>query len=202
MSDVDGLLAYWEASLAVAGLEASEIPVIATPPETSWIWSDLHLSDRGPLQAFDRPFADVDEMNRHLLAEWRRTVAPDDTIICLGDVAHPDAWRDPRLMLELRDCPGRRILIEGNHDTGQHEGLWTAGFERRSAFALYAADPPLALSHEPLAAVPVGAVNLHGHLHEGTEPTRRHVNLTVERWKYRPVRMPEVLEIARRRLAG
>ena len=111
--------------------------------------SDLHLSNPGPLQVFDRPFADVDEMNRHLLAEWRGAVAPDYTIICLGDVAHRDAWRDPRLMLKLRDCSGRRILVEGDRDTGQHGGLWTAGFERRSAFALYAADPPLASSHEP-----------------------------------------------------
>ena len=30
-------------------------------------------------------------MNRHLLSEWSRRVHADDTIICLGDVAHPDA---------------------------------------------------------------------------------------------------------------
>ena len=58
-------------------------------------------------------------MNRHLLAEWRRLVGPDDTIICLGDVAHPDAWRDPRLMLDLRGCPGHRVLVLGNHDTAR-----------------------------------------------------------------------------------
>ena len=41
---------------------------------------------------------------------------PDDTIICLGDVAHPDAWRDRRLVLDIRDCPGKRVLVLGNHD--------------------------------------------------------------------------------------
>ena len=45
------------------------------------------------------------------------------------------------------------------------------------------------LSHEPLAAVPVGAVNVDGHLHEGTEPTRRHVSVAVERRDDEPVPM-------------
>ena len=38
----------------------------------------------------------------------------------------------------------------------------------------------------------MGAVNVHGHLHEGTEPTRRHVNVAVERWNYEPVPMATV----------
>lgn len=37
--------------------------------------------------------------------------------------------------------------------------------------------------------VPRGALNLHGHLHGGREPTRRHLNLAVEQTDYRPVRM-------------
>ena len=201
MTDVKGLVEYWRMSLEVVGLDPGYIPVIETPPERTWVWSDLHLGDRGALENFDRPFADIVAMNRHLLAEWQRLVVPDDTIICLGDVAHPDAWRDPRLTVDLRRCTGHRFLVRGNHDTARGE-LLTAGFARRSDFALYVADPPLALSHEPLEAVPVGAVNLHGHFHEGAEPTRRHVNLAIERWEYRPVQMTHVVEIARRRLTG
>ena len=200
MTDIDGLVEYWRASLEVVGLDPGDIPVIETRPERTWVWSDLHLSDCGPFEAFNRPFADVVAMNRHLLAEWRRLVGPDDTIICLGDVAHPETWRDSHLILDLRACPGQRVLIRGNHDTSRSE-LWTAGFERQSNFALYAADPPLALSHEPLEAVPVGAVNLHGQFHNGSEPTRRHVNLAVEQWEYKPIRMTHVVEVARQRLA-
>ena len=47
-------------------------------------------------------------MNRHLLRNWRRRVGAGDTVICLGDVAHPDAWRDDRLVLDLAECPGER----------------------------------------------------------------------------------------------
>ena len=53
-------------------------------------------------------------MNRHLLWNWRRRVGAGDTIICLGDVAHPDAWRDDRLVLDLAECPGEPLLALGN----------------------------------------------------------------------------------------
>ncbi len=55
------------------------------------------------------------------------------------------------------------------------------------------------LSHEPLRQIPPGAICVHGHLHEGTEPTVRHINLTVEQTLYRPVRLARVVEQARER---
>ena len=72
-------------------MQEARIPIISSPPERTWIWSDLHLADRSVLAAWNRPFRNIEEMNRHLLGEWSRRVYADDTIICLGDVAHPDA---------------------------------------------------------------------------------------------------------------
>ena len=69
----------------------------------TWIWSDLHLSDPSVLLGWGRPFPSVEEMNWHLLRNWRRRVDASDTVICLGDVAHPDAWRDDRLVLDLAE---------------------------------------------------------------------------------------------------
>ena len=46
-------------------------------------------------------------MSWHLFRNWRRRVDAGDTVICLGDVAHPDAWRDDRLVHDLAECPGR-----------------------------------------------------------------------------------------------
>ena len=65
-------------------------------------------------------------------------------------------------------------------------------------------DPPLALSHVPLRQMPPGATNLHGHLHEGTEPTARHINLALDQLGYSPAGLTWVLAEARRRewLAG
>ena len=46
----------------------------------------------------------------------------------------------------MRNCPGKRILVLGNHDH-DIEGLHDAGFDTMHVAAMYASDPPLALSH-------------------------------------------------------
>ena len=148
------------------------------------------------LAAWNRPFRNIEEMNRHLLRDWSRHVHADDTIICLGDVAHPDAWRDRRLVLNVRNCPGERVLVLGNHDHDT-EGLHDAGLETMCIAALYASDPPLALSHLPLRRVPPTAVNVHGHIHAAEAPSLRHFNVSVERTDYAPVGLTWVLEQAR-----
>ena len=107
--------ATWEIDPELAGSNQGPIPIVTTPAEKTWVWSDLDFGDRGARYAFQGPFGDVDQRNRHLLREWRRRVRSDDTIICLGDVAHPDAWRDRRLVLDIRDCPGKGVLVLGNH---------------------------------------------------------------------------------------
>ena len=88
-------------------------PILRPDPEHTWIWSDLHLGDHAMVDAWSRPFRNVTHMNREPLAEWRRRVRPGDTIICLGDVAHPDAWREhSRLQRDLAGCPGERMHFE------------------------------------------------------------------------------------------
>ena len=88
-------------------------PILRPDPEHTWIWSDLHLGDHAMVDAWSRPFRNVTHMNREPLAEWRRRVRPGDTIICLGDVAHPDAWREhSRLQRDLAGCPDERMHFE------------------------------------------------------------------------------------------
>ena len=95
MPDLEDVRDLWEIDLELAGSDQGPIPIISSPPEKTWVWSDLHFGDRSALYAFQRPFGNVDQMNRHLLREWRHRVRSDDTIICLGDVAHPDAGPSP-----------------------------------------------------------------------------------------------------------
>ena len=100
-----------------AQMRRESIPIISSPPKTTWIWSDLHLADPSMLLAWSRPFRDVDEMNRHLLGNGAGACAAKGRSFCLGDVAHPDPWRNQRLVRDVRNCPGKRLLVLGNHDT-------------------------------------------------------------------------------------
>ena len=52
----------------------ADVPIVASGPERTWIWSDLHPSDPSVLLGWGRPFRSVEEMNRHLLRNWRRRV--------------------------------------------------------------------------------------------------------------------------------
>ena len=92
-----------------------DLPIVTAPPESIWIWSDLHLSDRASLAAWSRPFRNADEMNHHLLREWSRQVRNRDTIICLG--------MNDRLSgaQHLGDQPGQveAALTGGAYDAGQ-----------------------------------------------------------------------------------
>ena len=198
----------WEAELAAGpvslGSGADErvllellltmpVPVLAPDPARTWLWSDPHLGDRGALEAFDRPFDDVAHMDRELLARWRGAVPAGDTLICLGDVAHPDAWRDPRFEQDLGAWPGERVLILGNHDVELRAELAAAGFERQHAAAVLDTSPVLVLTHVPLRRLPPTAINVHGHVHDQPAPTGRHRNVSVERTGYAPVRLDELL---------
>ena len=127
---IEDLRDLWASDLQLDGIYSEPIPILNDRPEKTWIWSDLHLGDRGALEVFGRPFEQVDQMNGHLIGEWCRRVREDETIICLGDVADREAWRDRRLRAHVRSCPGRKILVLGNHDADlDSETLREVGFE-------------------------------------------------------------------------
>ena len=171
----------------------SAVPAIEVDPERTWVWSDLHLDDDSVVITEQRPYGSTTAMNRALLAAWRATVKVQDTIICLGDIAHPDSWNDPHHPGDLRACPGRRILVMGNHDVRQTEEPDRAGFTQRHWALMLDTDPPAALTHAPLKRRPIPAVNIHGHLHGAEDVSSRHANVSVERTAYRPLRLSDVL---------
>ena len=83
---------------------------------TIWAISDLHLSI-----ASDKPM-DVfgPRWDRHaekIGENWRRLVAPEDTVLVAGDISwgmdFEQAMPD---LLWLHDLPGRKIISRGNHD--------------------------------------------------------------------------------------
>ncbi len=91
-------------------VQAHPVRIIETPAAKTWIWSDLHLRDPGAFESSSRPFPNLRAMEARMLEAWHNNVGADDTIVCLGDVAHPNAFDDQDLVKQLRACPGRRVL--------------------------------------------------------------------------------------------
>ena len=160
-----------------------------------WIWSDLHLGHSGAISVFGRPFDNPGDMDDRLFGVWRRTVRPDDTIICLGDVVFSGRWGGRRG--RVLAAPGRKILVFGNHELG-NAGVAVPGFDEIYGVLYAAGDPPLLMTHFPLRWVPEGCVNLHGHLHNATMPgSARHINVCVEQVHYRPRPLTAIRRLAR-----
>lgn len=72
--------------------------------------SDLHLGHRGIIAMRNRPFADVEEMNRILIANFNAVVHKDDTVYILGDFAHHMQVEDINKIIGKLN--GRKILIK------------------------------------------------------------------------------------------
>lgn len=60
-----------------------------------------------------RGFANAEEMNAFMLAQWNKKVRKNDEVVILGDLS----WGKPEETNQLLDqLQGRLFLIQGNHD--------------------------------------------------------------------------------------
>lgn len=78
-----------------------------------WVTADLHLGHAKLINAEParQRFADIEEHDRFIAAQWRERVAPHDIVYVLGDVA----W-NKRSLMQMRNWPGIKKLVLGNHD--------------------------------------------------------------------------------------
>ena len=78
-----------------------------------WFTSDTHFGHANIIKYCNRPFANPDEMNEAIIANWNNVVGEDDTVFHLGDVAL-GKWADwDGILTQLH---GHKILVVGNHE--------------------------------------------------------------------------------------
>jgi calcineurin-like phosphoesterase family protein len=76
--------------------------------------SDLHLGHEKVADL--RGFASTEEHDAALLERWKERVAPADVVWVLGDLCAGGALATARALTALREWPGRKRLVLGNHD--------------------------------------------------------------------------------------
>ena len=168
---------------------------------TVWVWSDLHLGHDNIIRYANRPVRDAAEMDAVLYRNWARTVEDDDLLLFVGDIAMRKAVGE-HTWETFRASRGRaKQLVVGNHDLTGSGVLRVDGFDDICSTLNVDGDPPLAFTHMPLAEVPVGFVNVHGHTHDETPRRSRHINVSVEQLDYRPVALGRIKALGRELLA-
>ena len=157
-----------------------------------FIISDTHFYHKNIIKYCDRPFKDVDEMNKAIIDNWNSVVSHNDTVLCLGDFLLGGASRFDEIVPHLN---GRLYLIKGNHDDKSNKFYLEHGFTGVT-------DSPLEyeniiFSHHPKTPKD-GKINLFGHIHNEEKFDtflKDGVCCCLERWGYKPVELSTILDL-------
>ena len=162
-----------------------------------WLITDTHLYHDKIKEYCDRP----DDYNERIIENWKRMVAPGDTVIHLGDVIFK---RKNELNKILESLPGIKMLTMGNHDkrTGTNTWFLKMGFNYVCKSHSY---KNVLFSHKPLdlSQYPGIEYNIHGHLHRDIcsldkypfHDASRHIRLSIEETDYCPVLLNELVTL-------
>lgn len=183
----------------------------------TWFTADLHLGHQNIIRYCDRPFDDVEAMNRALVGRWNEVVDEDDVVWVLGDFA---LGRIAETLPLAGALHGRKVLLAGNHDRcwhghGRRVEEWTdryleAGFDEivQGSSTMDIDGTTVRLCHFPYRGdshgqdryldhrpVDGGDWLLHGHVHERWAQHGRMVNVGVDARRFGPISETEVAAI-------
>jgi calcineurin-like phosphoesterase family protein len=183
-----------------------------------WIVSDTHFGHANILKFVDSKtgipvrgdrFANVDEMNEHMIEKWNSVVKEGDIVYHLGDVVmglNSQEWFKsnwPRLK-------GSKRLIVGNHDDIKF--LSSGGFFKKVQMWRMMPEFGLLFSHVPIHESGLKylkdrsgiypddcetLVNVHGHTHQHGSPEGPYLSTCVELRDYTPVHIEDLQKEAK-----
>ena len=161
--------------------------------------SDLHLGHRAIIRMANRPFCDVEDMNKQLIDGINSFVKPNDTLYMLGDIAYRIKTDEANDL--IKKINGKKIFLRGNHDKPYDESLFTAIYDY---YELVYEGIRIDMMHYPLRSWHVmrhGAIQLHGHIHApkeyNDENKRRGLyqyDVGVDANNYLPVSIRDILD--------
>ena len=171
--------------------------------------ADLHFGHGNIIRYCGRPFGSVEEMDQRITDNFKERLGADDDLYILGDVTLNQSVA--RVRNYLKDIPGRKHLIFGNHDERlrRHQKEIDDIFvECADMKVLEVEDADLGsvnfmLCHYPLLHWGYNedgqGIHLFGHIHNNPAQNQvmSHVphclNVGVDLWDFRPLSVNEVL---------
>lgn len=191
----------------------------------TWFTSDTHFGHGNIIKYCDRPFADTNEMDEAIIANWNAVVGPADKVYHLGDIALGPI---DKTLAKIARLNGHKIALLGNHDrpfmrAGKaDEQMWwdrynevfqevwhwdgdiiTIGTDleivKLSHFP-YTGDHTPTDRHADARPHDIGTPLIHGHTHSTDRLTYSkkgtpQVHVGQDAWNYTPVSEAQVLEL-------
>ncbi len=190
-------MAEWQRTVAMYRKSAGFELVQPAPPHAGdlYLISDLHLGHANIIRYCSRPFLfeDVTEMDRVLIQNWNRTIAPGDMVYYLGDLRY---GKHALPALQYREqLNGTITFIAGNHDAKAMGAV--------SSKTLEYGDYTFLLVHDPAdAPATFDGWVIHGHHHNNDLRSypflnfeKRWINVSAEVLGYAPVGIQELSRI-------
>src|ERR1044072_8604621 len=152
--------------------------------------SDTHFGHFNIIRYCERPFANVEEMNRQLINNWNSVVKFDDTVYHLGDFAMgpKELWGNYRAALN-----GRIVFVCGNHDEPRERWrreVLSPGDEEHDVLRLKTKYGEIYMKHEPPSYnrdMSTLFLRMCGHVHTQFKKIDNVVNVGVDVWGYKPI---------------
>ena len=149
---------------------------------TIYFTSDTHFDHKNIIQLEDRQFNNLEEMKKTMIANWNAVVKEEDTVYHLGDFVFGGY---PKWVDLLPKLNGRKILIQGNHDSsnvvkrlvkeGYLQELHEVGMKMKvEGYNLWLSHYPMEIGHRPLK------YSLHGHIHSIPSNYLNQINVGVD----------------------
>jgi len=155
----------------------------------TYIISDTHFGNDNIIRYCNRP----EDHDWLMELYWKSIVQPEDTILHLGDLAFKDN------VVSLKNLPGNKYLIIGNHDHKSKEWYNDNGFivtPKRIFFNH--GDKKILFTHYPEKEFFDWDINIHGHIHDRRKRLiyngKLYINVSVEVMGYAPVKLRDILE--------
>ena len=166
--------------------------------------SDQHFCHANIIKMCDRPFADVDEMNDTLIANWNAVIGDADEVYILGDLMYKGSAQKANWI--FRQLKGVKYLIMGNHDKYLADPQFDSSVFTwvKSYHEIEYRDARFILFHYPIlewAHYWRKSAHLYGHNHHQREPVSEHwdkhaINVSVDVNGFFPISAEDVYKRA------
>ena len=145
---------------------------IKTTSDKIFFTSDMHFGHEGIITFAQRPYENVEQMDKSLIDNWNKTVPLDGLTFVLGDIGFTNSEQIIDIFGQLN---GDKILIRGNHDCNYKDDVLDTIFDEiHDILYLRITDSVdskfyyMVLSHYPMLDWQSsfrGSWQLFGHLH-------------------------------------
>jgi len=174
--------------------------------------ADTHFRHGNIIKYCERPFNDVDEMDKEMIGRWNSLVTKNDDIYILGDFMYKGNAKEANEILSKLN--GRKYLIKGNHEKYLNkEDFKSEAFEWiKDYHVLNIEGTKIILFHYPMLSWDGSyhdSIHLYGHVHNSGiqhpdygEKLKllgpRAINVGVDVNDFYPVSLQEILKRCKR----